>query len=422
MRRIRVALVLLILFVPGRNLHAQAPATFRVLCGVTDAIPTRWDGSLKVKNAGPFTLEGWRFEGDDSVNGNHFHFSTRAARRFGEAEGRTIVANGLLITTNAVTESSEFVFKTAQGEFSFRASEIPYAKGIYELDGRVYVDRIPVAARLTNTREEEDYPSLASGPNGDIWLAYVQFHHGADADQLRTAISEAPQDFKQYAEPTGGDQIWARKYSAGNWGEAIALTPLGGDLYKTAVAVDGNGRAWVFWSQNDEGNFDIFARAVDASGAKEPLRISKEAGSDIDPVATTDVSGSVWVAWQGWREGLAAIYVAHQEGSAFSPPVKISHSNKNEWDPAIAADKIGRVAVAWDSYRNGNYDVYARTYSGNVRARRFRLPPRRGMKLIHPSPLMGRADYGSPMRRAVAAGAKTLALMRRPASPSIKAA
>jgi hypothetical protein len=365
MGKIRVALALLILFVPGRNLQAQTPMSFRILCGVTDATPTRWDGLLKVKNAGPYTLEGWRFEGDDSVNGIHFHFSTRAARRFGESEGKTIVANGLIITASAATGSSEFVFKTAQGEFNFRASEIPYAKGIYELDGRVYVDRIPVAARLTITPEEEDYPSVASGPNGDIWLAYVQFHHSPDADNLRTAISEAPQDFKQYAEPTGGDQIWARKCSAGNWGEAIALTPPGGDLYKTAVAVDGNGRAWVFWSQNDGGNFNISARAVDASGAKEHLRISKEAGSDTDPVATTDASGRVWVAWQGWRGGVAAIYVAHQEGSSFSTPAKISLSNKNEWDPAIAADKTGRVAVAWDSYRNGNYDVYARIYSAN---------------------------------------------------------
>ena len=366
MGRIRLALIVTILVVGSSDAVAQTPMTFRVLCGVTDATPTRWDGSLKIKNAGAYTLEGWRFEADDSVNGNHFHFSTRAERRFGESEGRTIAANGLIITASAVTENSEFDFKTAQGGFSFSAADIPYAQGIYELDRRVYVDRIPVAARLTHTREEEDYPSIASGPNGDGWLAYMQFHHSADADKLRAAISEQPKDFNQYAEPAGGDQIWARKYSAGNWAEPIAITPSGGDLYKTAVAVDGSGRAWVFWSQNDNGNFDIFARGVDAAGAKEQLRISKEAGADIDPVATTDASGSVWVAWQGWRDGVAAIYVAQQEGSRFSQPARISNSSKNEWDPALAADRTGRVAVAWDSYRNGNYDVYARTYSGGA--------------------------------------------------------
>ncbi|MGO8788200.1 MAG: hypothetical protein ACLQVL_12570 [Terriglobia bacterium] len=365
MRRIRLALTLSTWLVIGGSAYAQAPMAFRVLCGVTDASPTRWDGSLKVKNAGAYSLEGWRFESDDSATGNHFHFSTRRARSFGESEGRSVVANGLIMTASAVTENSEFVFKTAQGEFSFGAAEIPYVRGIYELGGRVYVDRIPVATRLTNTREEEDYPSVASGPNGDIWLAYVQFHHSADADKLRAAISEPPRDFKQYAEPTGGDQIWARKYSAGNWGEAIAITPPGRDLYKTAVAVDGNGRVWVFWSENDGGSFNMFARAVDASGAKEQVRISNATGADIDPVAATDASGRVWVAWQGWRDGLAAIYVAHQEGSGFSKPTQISNSKKNEWDPAIAADKAGRVAVAWDSYRNGNYDVYARIFAAD---------------------------------------------------------
>ena len=259
MGRIRTALVLLMLMAPGWNLKAQVSMSFRVLCGVTDATPTRWDGSLKVRNVGAYTLEGWRFAGDDSLDGAHFHFSTRSARRFGESEGRIIVANGLILTVNSVTEGSEFVFKTAQGEFSFRAAEVPYANGIYELDGRVYVDRIPVAARLANTREEEDFPSLASAPDGDIWLAYMQFHHSPDADQLRAAIYEAPRDFEHYAEPTGGDQIWARKYSAGNWGDAIAVTPPGRDLYKTAVAVDGKGRAWVFWSGNEGGDFDVFA-------------------------------------------------------------------------------------------------------------------------------------------------------------------
>ena len=366
MGRTKTAILLMILGVAGKNLYAQAPAAFRVLCGVTDSTRTRWDGSLKVKDAGAVTMEGWRFEADDSVNGNHFHFSTRPNRQFGEAETRTIVANGLIVTASAATDNSEFRFKTAQGDFSFLPAEVPYGKGVYKLDGRVYVDRIPVAARLTNSPEEEDYPALASGSNGDVWLAYIQFCHSADADKLRAAISEVPKDFKPYAVPTGGDQIWARKYSAGKWGDPIAVTPSGRDLYRTAVATDGNGRAWVFWSENAGGNFNIFARAVGASGLQDQLRITREEGSDIDPVAATDAGGRVWVAWQGWRHGLAAIYSSHLEGSGFSAPTRISNSDRNEWNPAIAADKSGRVAVAWDSYRNGNYDVYARILTADA--------------------------------------------------------
>ncbi len=366
MRRMSVALALVSLLAFGRNLQAQSPASFRVLCGVTDAAPARWDGSLTAKDAGSIQLEGWRFEGDDSAAGTTFHFSSRPMRRFAEGVPKIMTANGVILTASAVTAGSEFAFQTAQGEFTFRASEVPYATGVYLLDGRVYVDRIPAAVRLTNTREEEDYPSIASAPNGDLWLAYSQFHHSPDSDQLRTGLNEAPTDFKAYAEPTGGDQIWAQKYSGGQWSDAVPVTPAGGDLYKTAVAVDGTGRAWVFWSQNDKGNFDVYARAIGASGPEQQIRISHEPGSDIDPAAATDASGKVWVAWQGWRAGVAAIFVAHQEGEGFSAPQQISRSNKDEWDPAIAADRSGHVAVAWDSYRNGNYDVYARIFSANA--------------------------------------------------------
>ena len=204
--------------------------------------------------AGQYSLEPWRFGGPDNIDGELFHFSTRPGRFFDAPPHADLpVANGFIITATAVGDSSEFSFSTAQGDFSFRASEVPYGKGIYKLGGRVYVDRVPVTTRLTDTPEEEDYPALAAGANGDVWLAYVQFHHSPDADKIRANPPAAPKDFKLYAEPTGGDQIWARKYSGGNWGENIAVTPAGRDCYKAAVAVDGSGRAWVIWSENHRG-------------------------------------------------------------------------------------------------------------------------------------------------------------------------
>ncbi len=350
----------MILLLLGGNARAQTPAAFRVLFGVSDATPARWDGILKVEQAGTYNLEPWRLEGRDNIDSEFFYLSTAAQN------GATTRATGFIITASAVGDSSEFSFKTAQGDFSFRAAEVPYEKGVYRLGGRVHVDRVPPTTRLTDTPEEEDYPALAAGANGDVWLAYVQFHHSPDNDEIRANPRRMPTDFKIYAEPTGGDQIWARKYSARGWGQSIAVTSAGKDCYKAAVAVDGSRRAWVIWSENNGGNFDIFARTVDASGAGERVQITNEPGSDIDAVAATDAGGKVWIAWQGWRNGVAAIYAVHQDGKGFSKPVKVSNSNADEWDPAIAADKSGRVAVAWDSYRNGNYDVYARIFAGNA--------------------------------------------------------
>jgi hypothetical protein len=354
-----------VLLAAASALQAQSPASFRVLLGVTDTSSTRWDGTITAKQAGEIKTEGWRLEGVDDIDGPLFHMATHPARLFGNATGGAVVANGFIINASAVTETSEFDITTSQGNFQFLASDVPYGSGVYKLGGRVYVDRVSSAEQLTKTPEEEDYPSLAIAPNGDIWLAYVQFHHSPDYVKLRSTPHEDPKKYAEYAEPTGGDQIWAQRYSNGAWSQPIALTKAGNDQYRTATAVDGSGRAWVFWSENHGGNFDIFARSVDTSGPKEQVQISKEAGSDIDPVATTDSSGKVWVAWQGWRNGHAAIFTAHQDGNSFTSPEKISLSEKNEWNPAIAADKTGRVAVAWDSYRNGNYDVYERTWSNS---------------------------------------------------------
>jgi hypothetical protein len=289
MRRITVGLIPAIRLVLGSTAHAQSPAAFRVLFGVSDVSQTRWEGSLKITQAGQYSLEPWRFDEADNIDGEFFHFSNRPGQWFHvPPNGKLPVANGFIISASAVGDDSEFSSLTSQGNFSFRASEVAYGKGIYKLGGRVYVDRVLVTVRLTDTREEEDYPALATGANGDIWLAYVQFHHSPDADQIRQNLQHSPQDFKFYAEPTGGDQIWARKYSNGSWGENIPVTTAGRDCYKAAVAVDGSGRAWVIWSENREGNFDIFARAVDGTAAREQVQISKEAGADIDPVATTD--------------------------------------------------------------------------------------------------------------------------------------
>ena len=357
------------LVISALTLQAQTRTSFRVLLGVTDSTSNRWDGTITVKEAGNYSLDGWRFEDQDDIDGNLFHLSTHEPRLPGGALSKwktgSVVANGFIVNVNAVVDKSEFVFTTAQGDFRFQAREIPFGHGIYKLNGRVYIDRVPMATRLTDTKEEEDYPSAASGTQGDIWLAWVQFHHSRDYNRLRASPPEVPKRFRQYGELTGGDQIWVRRYSQGRWGESIAITKPGSDLYRTAVAVDGSGRCWVFWSENREGNFDIFARAVDSSGPKQQIQISKEPGSDIDPVATTDASGRVWIAWQGWRDGVAAIFAAHQNDRGFSAPVKVSNSDKNEWNPAIAADKTGRVSVAWDSYRHGNYDVYERTWSSN---------------------------------------------------------
>ena len=358
MRTLRLAIG----FIVALAANAQDRVSVRILLGVNDTASTVWDGSVAADGASVVALEPWRFEGSDSISGSSWRFSTHMIRLFGNNRpNRQIVANGVIAHLSTSRPDATVNVTTPHGNFEFRLDELPYGSNVRRLGGRAFVDRVPPPTRITATPDEEDFPSAAPAKDGSVWMAYSVFRHNPDHDRLRAPVKEPITDFAKLKAPTGGDQIVLRHYANGAWQDAITVTPPGGDLYRTAVAIDGGGRVWVFWSQNDNGNFDVFAAGVDRGRAARPLQISKEAGSDVFPVAATDSKGQVWVAWQGWRHGRASIFAALQKGNSFAAPSAVSQSSANEWNPAIAADSAGHVTIAWDSYRNGNYDVYART-------------------------------------------------------------
>ncbi|MCL5745530.1 MAG: hypothetical protein M1541_16670, partial [Acidobacteria bacterium] len=345
-------------------LPVPAAVTVRLQLGLGDTAETRWDGSVTARSARLTALEPWRFDGKDAIlSRTSWRISTHPIRRFlGSAVGLQLpfVANGIVISLDGEREDSKLEIRTAQGNFTLSLSEIPYGTVKSLLGGRVQVDRVPPAARLTSDPEEQDYPAAAAGKDGTVWLAYTEFKHNPNHNRMRNT-AKISDDLT--AKP-GGDQILLKRYARGTWSAPVAITPPGGDLYRPAIAIDGRGRAWVFWSAGEKGNFDIWARVVDNLKPGPALRLSSAPGSDIDAVAATDSSGRVWVAWQGWRDGKGAVFAAAQNGEALSHPFTVASSEGNEWNPAIAAGPGGRVAVAWDSYRNRQYDIFYRTATG----------------------------------------------------------
>ena len=369
---------LVVALLAGAELSHAAVAV-RVLLGVGDQAETDWSGGVVAQGATIAAVEPWRFDvGDAMLPGNRWKMSSRRIRLFGAAVTppaagaprlqfapitpvvRPFSANGVVVSLTGETEDSTLEVRTPRGAFSVRLSEIPYGRAKSGLDGKAVAERVPPFQRITSDAQEQDQPAAVADSSGNIWLAYFEFKHNPDHDKIRNT----PNNFENMTVKPGGDQVLLRKYANGAWSEALAITPPGGDLWRPAIAVDGKGRPWVFWSANDGGNFDIWARVVESGQPGATQRISTAPGSDIDPVAATDSSGRVWVAWQGWRNGKASIFAAVQEGNSFSRTATVSTSVGNEWNPAIAADAGGRVTVAWDSFRNGNYDVFARTATG----------------------------------------------------------
>ncbi len=239
------------------------------------------------------------------------------------------------------------------------------------LDGQAALTREDAVVRLTGPRTEDDYPSVARAGDGTLWLASVSYR----PEQPEPLGEIGPEQFQVLEPKNHGDQIWLRKFDPRSqaWQPPIAVTPPRQDVFRSAVAVDGQGKVVVAWAQPVEGDWEIVHRtytpaapgAAANNGAagtwSEVTPVSRAEGSDFYVSATTDAKGNVWLAWQGWRKDNYEIMAAKLGGT----PVVVSQSKANDWGPSIAADRTGNVYVVWDTYDKGNYDVWLRNVAAS---------------------------------------------------------
>src|SRR5262249_45036099 len=159
-------------------------------------------------------------------------------------------------------------------------------------DERVSVDRVPASGQITSSvsssRTEADYPAAVTDPQGNLWVAYLQFTESPKFSGIRMGMKQPVTNYAELAEPTGGEQVLLTRYREGQWSAPIPVSRERGDLYRPAIAVDGSGRVWAFWSANVGGNFDLYARSFDGNAAGNELRLTTDPGPDVNPVAATD--------------------------------------------------------------------------------------------------------------------------------------
>ncbi|HYL37720.1 MAG TPA: hypothetical protein VEV17_17525 [Bryobacteraceae bacterium] len=346
---------------PGPPIPAPATRSFLVILGIADKLPTVWNGSITATGASILNLEGWRFTGADAISGpSSWKLSTHNTPAL--TPPGPLQENGVIVTIPAVNNPVTFAVTTPHGNFSFSSEEVAFGTRKTFLGGRALATETGAALQLTSSDEEEDFPSITRSGD-DVYLVYTRFVHG-DRSLAQKQTTPAPiTDFSFLARPTGMDQVLLLHYSVSQqtWTGPFAVTDATEDVMRTAVAVDGQGRAWVFYSTQRSGNFDIYARFARADGSLSPeLQLTSDPGTDLFPVAVTDASGRVWVAWQGFRNNNLEVLASAQIGDTFTPETIVSTSQASDWDPAIAAAPNGEVAISWDTYDKGDYDVYLR--------------------------------------------------------------
>jgi len=339
----------------------------KILFGIKDKEPTTWEGSYRLTAGRIVETDGWRFMGDDYATVEKFRLQVRRNFpmffRLRKADPNKLPTepNGIILTLADITPAAKLDVHTGHGDFAVPIGQMQYGKYLGFLKGNVWAERVPTSTTVVAAPTEDDFPTATVGADGVLRVAYVAFTHGKDFRRPARLKPDA-KDFAYLALPTGGDQVMYTELSNGKWAPPVPVTPSGLDVFRTAIAVDGGGRTWVFWSANREGNWDLFASVRAGVEWSKPMRLTTDRGPDINHASATDSDGRVWVAWQGFRGDNSDILAMRQEGDGFGKPAVVGRTAANEWSPAIAASRDGAVAVAWDTYAKGDYDVYARVW------------------------------------------------------------
>ena len=215
--------------------------------------PTAWDGELSVAQGTLRSIQLWQDDPRDWVEGNKWKLSTKHSTPWSTEERKKghaalpVVDAALVIELLDTTGDTELKFQTAQGDFSVKLQEIPLGTAKSALNMLAQVTRMANSTIMLSAPSEDDYPSAVVGRDGKLYVAYEAFTHGKDF-RRHDNLEEVPKSLDYLAEPTGGDQVLLLRLDGDTWTGPMPVTPAGQDVFRTAIAADGAGRVWVFWT------------------------------------------------------------------------------------------------------------------------------------------------------------------------------
>jgi hypothetical protein len=334
--------------------------------GIGEVGRASYNGDVSVSEGRVVGLDVIRSGPNARVEGNRFEVATPKKVAKKKKKQQNAPRGPALHANLDVPERATVTVHTGHGQFSFHLADAAPGKRLAFLDGEAAVFRQAAAVRLTGAGTEDDFPAAARAADGTAWVAYVEYH----PEVPHLAVPPTRDGFDSLVPTRNGDVIRLRHFDGTIWRPAVDVTEGGLDVWRPAVSVDGQGKVWVAWAEQIQGDWEIRARAYSPAAEPRwgnPVRISNTKGSDFHVVAATDAKGVVWLAWQAFRDGNYDILATPLiDGKPLGEPKVVSVSKADDWSPAIAADGRGRVFVAWDTYDQGNFDVYLREVSSDA--------------------------------------------------------
>jgi hypothetical protein len=369
------------------------PLAILIEMGKRDTKPISWSGRATVSGARVVHREGYRFQkADKLIEPNAWEASSHrpvALAKGAPGTGPGQVSPALLLTEGVGTVGVVLHLSDVQEDAALTLHVQPSAgpAGVSLRDvlagkpqalfqGAVVVRRISTVTPVVTARTEDDFPAAAYGPDGTLWLAYISYTVKDESRRIEPPyLKEQPADFKAYSTPEFGDQLFVRSYRDAQWSEPIAVTGPKEDLVRCAIAVEGNGDAWVAYSAQRQGQFGIYVRPVSKKYSPEAVanpaprpgpeqKLTQSPGPHVNPVLCTTQTGGLLLACQSWNTaGNSGIVAFYRRGGTWEcwdiVSGKITADNYC-WSPAVAASPSGKGTVAFDVCKAGDYDVLIR--------------------------------------------------------------
>ena len=321
-----------------------AAQRFRILFGGASPAVVDWSGSLSAMSGAASIVAAHHFGPDEVFDRNTWTCGNQWDGRLqmepaDQAAFSPTRWKGVVVDVDGSGQTRVLV-ETAQGNAEFRAGQVSYQETLELLDGQIRVERVPRSQRLSESLADDDYPAIAVGPEGRIWVAWIAFEDGADTLRLRSS----------------SDGV--------TWDDAQTLGPPG-EYYQVALASTEAGTVTAVASTIRDGRVNLYRADYRDGELASAGMLTNGPGPDTFPRMAAAPNGNLYLVYQSGANGNTDVSLMVRRDDAWSSALKVTDHPANDWEPSIAVNSRGEAAIAWDSYRHGNYDIFLRRFGGD---------------------------------------------------------
>lgn len=324
------------------TLPLSAGQRFRITFGGGDQAVVDWSGSVSATSGTASIVTSYHFGPGETFDESAWQCGNQWDGRLqmeptDQAAFSPTRWKGVVLDVDG-GDATSISIETAQGNAEFRAGQVRYHEPLERLGGRVRIERVPRSELMSESLADDDYPAIAIGPDGRLWVAWIAFEDGADTIQLRSSAD--------------GER----------WDDAVALAPAG-EYYQVALVSTKPGTVTAVASAIRDGLVHLYVADYSLGGAPSGGALTRGPGPDTFPRMVAAPSGDVYLVYQSGAKGNTDVSLMVRRGDSWSSPVKVTEHPANDWEPSVALNSRGEAAIAWDSYRHGNYDIFLRRFA-----------------------------------------------------------